>query len=145
LGGIISRLNTKNKRFCETKVDGFIHAGIYYIPRDAISIRGPRQSRVALHLSLVGEMQDFLNEKQRVESEKKLISQVLFNLLNPCTSNQDIRNTLPECLVGYIPDLAKLHRTNSEAYTIQDNPRALHQYETALLKIEVFVATQLLY
>jgi hypothetical protein len=145
LSGIISRLNTKNKQFRETKVDGFIHAGLYYVPKDAISIRGPRQTKTALHLSLIGEMESFLGEANRVKSERKLISQALFNLLSPCTSLQDVRNALPECLVSCVPDISKLNRTDIEAYTIQDKPRELRQYKTALLQIEVYVATQLLY
>jgi hypothetical protein len=145
MGNILSKMNTKNKRLNDTKIDGFIHRGIYYIPKDAVWIRVAKQSKTALHLSLIGEMESFLKDRQRVEDDRKLISQVLFNLLSPCRSNQDIRNALPNCLVSVMPELAKLPRTDSEAYTLQDNPRALRQYEMALLKMEVFVATQLLY
>jgi hypothetical protein len=145
MGNLVSKLNTRNKHLSDTKVDGFIHRGLYYIPKDAVSIRGAKQSKTALHLSLIGEMESFLKERKRVEDDRKLISQVLFLLLSPCTSLQDIRNALPECLVGCVPDLVRLNRTDDAAYTIRDNPRALRQYETALLKIEIFVATQLLY
>jgi hypothetical protein len=145
LASAIVSLNQRNKRLFDRKVDGFLHSGIFYLPKDASLLGGPGQTKTPLHLSLHGEMETFLKDRKAVGDEHKLISQVLFTVLVPCRSAQHIRNALPECLVGYLPNIAVLSRTDEAAYTIQDKPRALRQYEKALPKMEVYSATQYLY
>ena len=146
LAAILSKLNQRNKPLNDTKLDGFLHAGQFYMPKDASFISGQLAYRTPLHLSLHGDMECFLADRKCVEDEKKLISQVLFTLLVNCVSPQEVRDTLPECLIAHLSnDIAHLERTDEPSYTIKYNPRALRQYAKALPKIEFYSATPLLY
>jgi hypothetical protein len=52
---------------------------------------------------------------------------------------------LPECLFRLVPDFAGLSRQAPEAWSIQDNARALRQYQTVQPKIEMYVAARIIY
>lgn len=146
LNGRIVDLNQKNKRLKDVRVDGFLHGGVFYLPRDvSTTVLGPGQAKVTLHRDLEGEFLDFLADQQQVYDERRLVQQTLFSLLNPCRTDQEMRDALPECLVGLVPHLAPLPRSNEPAHTLQDNPRALRQYEKTLPKMELYSAVRLLY
>lgn len=142
----ISVINGKNKNLSERKIDGFLYAGRYFQPTTGnLMIAGPKEAKSALHARLHQEMEDWLQQEQEVLANQRMISQTISVLLNPCKTLQDMRDALPECVVNGVPELAKLSRQNDAAYTIQNNPRALRQYEKILPQIEIYSVSKLLY
>jgi hypothetical protein len=123
-------------------VQGFIFNGAFYRPSD---ITGPISGRRALHGSLWSEMESLEKDKKLTDSDKGFIQQTLYALLDPCKTDQDIRDALPECLVSTLPQLNRYERTRSPAFTIEGNPRALRQYLKILPTIEDYAAARLIY
>ena len=140
----LSILNQKNKRLSDVKVDGFLYNGEYFLPKDA-ALRAIGSGTPALHIILQGDMEYFLADRKTVREEQKFIKQILYTLLSSCKSQQDIRDTLPEFLVGSFPSLSRLPRIEQVAFTIRDNPRAIRQFDKYLPKMEIYSAAKLLY
>ena len=146
LAGMLTELNKKNRRLQDAKVDGFIHMGQWYLPRtESVTIAHNSLPKTTLHRSLYAEMDAYLAEEQALGGEIRQMSQMLFLLLDPCQNQQDIRDALPECLVNQITGLNDMPRQREAAWTIQDNPRAMRQYEKILPIMEVYSTAGLLY
>lgn len=142
----IRAINKANREATGAKFDGLMFEGKFYRPvTGRITLAGPGTPRTPLHPSLQREMQAYVDGLKVTAEEKKFVEQTLMNLLKPCQIPEDIRSALPECLVSFVPELAGLPRHSPAAYTIQDNPRALRQYEAILPKMEIYSVTQLLY
>jgi hypothetical protein len=128
------------------KLEGFLYEGVYYRPSWIGRGVWPHG---ALHHSLADDMRVFLKDKKSVDDDERFIRQTLFALLYPCKNNQDIRDTLPECLLPVIAvpgiGLASLSRTRQPACTIEGNARALRQYEKILPKIELYTAARMMF
>jgi hypothetical protein len=137
------RILISNKEFYRDKPhDGFMYLGM---PYDIQGLpRGPRV-RVSLHRKLHDEMDTLLKDQQQVEMDHKIIGQLLGSLLLPCSSLQDIRDALPNCVVDTLDELKALSRTRPVAFTIQDNERLTRQFEKILPRIEFYSTTRLLY
>lgn len=147
LNGVIIELNRRNKRAHEKSitVDGFLHQGRYYLPRNvSVTVAGKGESKTPLHLSLYDDMERHLEDRRLVEEERKFISQVLYRLLRDCKTQQEIRDALPECLTN-LAGLTHLNRQQEPAWTLREDPRALRQYEEILPKMEVYCAARLIY
>lgn len=138
-----ARLVDKNKdKYPSQPHDGFSFMGkVYDTPG---LVRGPR-TRVALHRDLVPELEGILVDEEQIWGDRHHISQTLFQLIHFCDTEQDVRDALPECLVGFIPSLKQLSRYREEAYTLQNRPMLRRQYEKALLRIHFYSGTRLLY
>lgn len=146
LNKILIQLNQDNKKLRDSKVDGFLYLGLPYLPKGISTvITGRTQCKQALHAGLVEAMERYLEDRLVVKEDRGFIQQTLFQMTRPCKSVQDLRDTLPECLVNLRQDLARYPRTRNVAWTIQDNPRALRQYEKILPRIEFYSATRLIY
>lgn len=104
-----------------------------------------RRTRVPLHPSLAPEMEEFIEDQEKVWTDRHAISQMLYLLLNPCDSKQDVRDALPNCVVDTIEDYRRMPRTKPEAYTLQSNPMHLRQYQKALRRMEFYATARLLY
>lgn len=124
------------------QLQGFIFNGVFYRPSD---VQGPISGRKALHASLWSEMETLEKDKKIVATERDFVRQTLYALLDPCSTDQDIRDALPECLVDTLPQLKRLERTRQPAFTIEGNARAVRQYEKMLPKIEVYAAARMIY
>ena len=122
--------------------DGFAYKGNSYFP--AGLMRGAR-TRVSLHLSLNGMMDEYLTDIEKVWTDRHLISQMLVPLLMPCSSAQDIRDALPNCIVDTLEDLKTLPRLRDAAYTIEQDTRTMKQYLKVLPRIEFYACARLLY
>ena len=72
---------------------------------------------------------------------------MVFRLVQGCTTRQDIRDVLPECLVAQDKDmgLQTFERTRPPAYTLDNDKRAMKQYEKILPIIEYYSGTHLLF
>jgi hypothetical protein len=146
LNGVIVRLNQENKQLTGSRIDGFLYLGQLYMPTGVnTTVADRHQAKTALHKSLIEPMERHLKDRKAVADERRIISQMLLTLLSPCRTAQDIRDTLPECLVNCVSGLVSQPRTREAAYTIQDNPRAMRQYEKLLPKMEVYSAARFLY
>jgi hypothetical protein len=140
----VDKLVEANREFFRDKPhDGFLFQGKPYDPSNLSSLG--RKVRVSMSLHMNDRMEDFLRDKSQVDGDRKLISQILFPLIQPCSNLQDIRDTLPNCLVDVLPDLKGLPREQSVAFTLADNPRLFRQFENILPRVEFYAATRLLY
>jgi len=122
--------------------DGFTYKGKPYDPPNLIS---GKRVRVPLHPSLYDRMDNFLADESQIWTDRHQISQMLFSVLKSCESLQDIRDALPECLVGSLRYLRGLVRQRPPAYTLNTNPRILRQFEKLLPRIEFYSTARLLY
>ena len=121
--------------------DGFHYQGRFYRPQ---GVKG-QLNRIVLHLSLHPKMDLHLKDEAAIDRDEQLIRQVLFMLLDPCRTEQDIRDALPNCLTDTLGESARLMRQNDPAFTISDNVRAMKQYNRVLPKLEMYSAARLLY
>lgn len=145
---MIEDLNRKNSEIKKKTFFGFMHMGARYIPESckaqAAALR--RQPMPTLAFELLAEANEFLNDVKKVELDKEQIKQVLFKLLYPTTTLQEIRDALPDCLVPIAPEISKLSRqTDDPTWFIRNDERALKQYRKILPKIEMYAMSRLIY
>lgn len=116
----------------------FMHGGLTYRP----SWIAAGSQRVSLDENLWPDMDRFLLDKNAVDWDCKAFWQVLFSMVNPCLSLQEVRDTLPDFIVELVPSLKALSRTDTEAFTIDDDPRVLRQYHKYRPKMELYAQLQ---
>ena len=140
----VDRLVEDNRMFFQTTPhDGFHYHGKVYDPSDLM--RGGKKTRVMLSPNMVDRMEEFLRDRTQIESDRKLISQVLFPLIQPCCDQQDLRDTLPNSIVDCLPSLRALSREREVAFTLAENPRLHGQFMKILPKLDYYAAMRLLY
>lgn len=130
-----------NEAYAPERFDGFHYQGRFYRPD---GLRGNLKRKV-LHLSLHPKMDLHLKDEAAVRLDEQMIRQTLFQLLDPCRSEQDMRDALPNCLSDTLGEIGRLPRQSAEAFTILDNPRAMKQYNKVRPKLELYSAARLLY
>lgn len=125
---------------------GFQYQGEFYKLSNADRIP-PHGERLALHGSLVERMQRYLDRSGRLLWECTQVNQMVFRLVQGCTTRQDVRDALPECLVAQDKEMGLLEfeRTRPAAYTLDNDKRAMKQYEKILPIIEYYSGTHLLF
>jgi hypothetical protein len=133
--------NANREAYNGEQLHGFHYQGRWYRYED---VSGALNRKV-LHLSLFSRMDRHLADEAAVNMDKQMIRQTLFQLLDPCTSEQDMRDALPNCLSDTLGEIGRLPRKNEEAFTIRNNPRAVKQYEKIKPKLELYSAARLLY
>lgn len=144
INGLIVKLDEDNRRLNSSTIYGFRHKGSTYMPENAPTInRGI--SLPVLHWDLCPEMEDTLEDINDLRSDKKVIEQMIYKLLEPCHTTQEMRSALPESLVILLPELLVWPREYKEAFTIEHDERSLRQWELVKPKIEFYCATRLLY
>ena len=121
---------------------GFIYGGTYYRPDWQGTGRFPKR---ALHSSLWDIMDKWLADKAIINDDSQMISQALFGLMENCTTYQEVRDALPECLVNCIDWLKTMTRTRDELWTIAHDPRRLRQYKKLIPRIEDYTVSMLIY
>lgn len=132
----------QNSEAHNTQLDAFFFRSVIYRYPGA---RGRPTSR-SLHVSLYGTMEKCLEDMDRVQADQAEVQQMLFRLMQPCTTQQEIRDALPDCLTEMLPEWGKkLERRYEEAWSITTDPRAWEQYQKAKPKIEMYSVTRLLY
>lgn len=132
----------KNREVKNQKMDGFSFAGKVFRP--ANFTRG-RPTILSLDDTLYSEMELHIQDKDEVETDKRRIKMILFKLLEPCKFMDDVRDTLPECLVDTISELQHLSRTREPAYTIKDDPRSVKEYNDILPRMQFYSMARLMY
>ena len=149
LNNKIEELNRRNSEIKKKSFFGFIHLGQHYVP-ESCKVQAQvmrRQLAPTLAFELSNEANSFLSDVRKVELDKEQIQQTLFKLLYPAESLQDIRDSLPECLVPLAPEVVScLSRQRSEpTWAIRNDERAVKQYMKILPKIEMYAMSRLLY
>lgn len=138
----------KQNETCQAVYDtaGFQYQGEFYRAKNASRIP-PYGERLTLHESLTDKMNRYLERSGRLLWECTVVNQMVFRLVQGCTSRQDIRDALPECLVAQDKEMGLLEfeRTRPAAYTLNDDKRAMKQYEKVLPLIEYYSGTHLLF
>lgn len=138
----VDKLCIKNQEIHPQSV-GFIYSGDIYRPSNVI---GQLPRAPALDISHWAEMDNVLSDKKIISNEKAFIRQSLVGILESCSSEQDIRDAMPECIVDTLPqNIQQLRRTRSEAFTIAGDPRKLRQFEKVRNKLEVYATGRLIY
>ena len=146
LAGIITELNSSNKRLNGHIADGFLYGGQLFMPSGVSTVvAGPGQCKPTLHFSLNNEMDAYTRDLKTVKDDHDLIRQMLFLLLKPCTNEREVRNTLPECLVSLVQGLNNEPRADNAGYTLRGDHRAMRQFAKLVPKMEIYSVGRLLY
>lgn len=141
----VKQLDQSNREIKGNSLHGFIHGGEIYRPSNA-PVRATRTSDYpTLAFTLCNDAEAFVNDSKTLKADRKLIEQILFKLLYQCNDIQEVRDSLPECLVQLVPGLAKMPRKCTEGFIIRHDPRAHRQYLAVLPKIEFYAMTRLIY
>lgn len=146
---MVEGLNRKNSAIKKKALFGFMHLGQRYVPESckaqAAALR--KQPMPTLAFELLEEANGFLVDVRKVELDKEQIKQVLFKLLYPAQTLQEIRDALPDCLVPLAPNnISKLNRhTDDPTWFIRNDERALKQYRKMLPKIEMYAVSRMIY
>lgn len=136
----IDSLADRNDQLHKTYSNGFNYLGVNYARRGYPIADGGN-----LHSSLHSEMNELLRFKWDVDSDKNIITQVLYRLTKNCQSLQEYRDALPECLVQFDYRFSGMARTREPAWTLEKGSRTHRQYLKYLTKIETYCAMHLLY
>jgi len=136
----IDGLIEENDRLLGQRSDGFHYRGKNYGRGGMRVVRTP-----SLDLQLAPKMSKLLAFQKSVEHDRHMIRQVIFKLLEPCQSLQQIRDALPESLVSLDPLLASHQREQEPGWPLKDRPRDLRQFEKFVEKIETYSAMRYLY
>lgn len=144
----IKTLTTKNSELKGAMTFGFLHQGKRYICSDYQSAVTAQRKIVVLptlHAEVMIEANSFITELTAIELDKAQIKQVLFQLVYQANTQQELRDTLPDCVVNLFPELSKLQRQFNQTFLIRTNDRAMRQFEQVLPKIEMYAMAQFIY
>ena len=119
---------------------GFMYNGVYYRHTKATQIgRLPM-----LDFSLNDSMEAFLKDYRKVGLDRQQISQLLFNVMM-AGSDQEVRNRMPDLLVPFCSDVAKLQRTLPVEEAFPREPRVLRQLKKLEPTIAVYAMARMIY
>lgn len=124
---------------------GFMYQGRFY--KIAAGKRPPMYGeRAIMHDELIPGMMKYLQASARLVTECTLVNQMVFRLTQGCTSRQDIRDALPECIVvqDKLLDLNQYTRTRPAAFTLEGDERAMRQYKKVEPLFMYYAGTHLL-
>lgn len=141
LAGWIDQLVKRNQEAKTISDNTFLHDGKQYRMSTLV---GFVPNNPTLHPSLLAHMGEYLSDAKIVEGEKSFVRQAIVRVLEPCESQQDIRDALPDCLAACIAEVMHLPRTRPQAYTIANDARATRQFNKMLPDIQSYAATRLI-
>lgn len=136
----LEQLIEDNDALLGMRTEGFNYLGVNYGRNGWIVRNCP-----ALKLALVPRMSQLHQTLAMMKFDQQGISQTLTRLLQFCSTLQDARDALPECVVALHPILPSMARTRDAGWPLQANTLARHQYEKALIKIQTYCAMKYLY
>lgn len=145
LSKLLEELTASNDRLLKVGAStGFMFNGDFY-KRNTKAKPPMHGERHALHETLWEPMMQYLQETSKLVLDINKINQMCHRLVKGCVTLNDLRDTLPECLVALTPELANLQRTRPEGWTLQGDERAMRQYGQVKPLIEFYSATRLMY
>ncbi|MNO13141.1 hypothetical protein D3C76_27670 [compost metagenome] len=143
LDKIVETLDQRNREIGGHRPQGFLLQGKLYRPSNATLIAIVGIKPLAYELSDDGNK--FLKDRNQIDQDRQSIKQILYKLVEPCQNAQEIRDTLPECLVSLVPELSKMERRFATGFFAPKDDRFVRQYEAILPKIEMYSVSCLLY
>jgi hypothetical protein len=141
----LETLNQKNRELTKAPSDGFLYGGKFHLPATNTVTLAAVGHKSSLDPSLWEDAESFMSDQKTTKDDIQFIRQILFKLLGPCTSWQDIRDALPDFLVDTITETKNLPRLQKEAFTIQNDQRAIRQFEKLKEKLALYRAGRLMY
>lgn len=115
----------------------FYHRAGYAVPRHG--------ERHPLHESLWDTMMEYLQDVGQIVRDMTMINQMVHRLLADCVTAQDVRDALPESLAQLSNTLSALPRTRQVAWTLENDNRALRQFEKIRPLMDVYATTRLIF
>ena len=141
LGEIVTQLNEENSRRLGVQYFGFMHLGKRYVDPRYESQRKilSKYPMPTLGLEMQEKLVQFDLDAAQLEKDKAVIKQALTPLLINCNDLQDIRNSLPECLIHLVPQISHLQRTlENNTVFIESDVYAVRAYGRALPLIQAY-------
>lgn len=142
LNATLAKIRDQNNEIVGQELAGFLFEGEFYSPKGSTVIRGAKHT--SLDIQLHEAARKYLKDKNKVEEDIGWIRQGIFQILSACSTIQEIRDTLPECLVKMVPDLIKLERTAPAGSSLTD-PLDREAFDHCLPKIQFYSAARLIY
>jgi hypothetical protein len=105
----------------------------------------PAAEKKLLHPSLHQAGREYMADVAATGREHMRLRQGLGLLLNPCQGDQDIRDALPDVVVGFFPELNALSRLREEAWVFRDQPLKMHSHKLTQELLNFYACNQLLY
>lgn len=146
IDGMLDRIIAKNEEATNIfNTAGFLYMGEFYRHSKANSIP-THGNRIPLDSSLIPMMLEYLGASALILEEASKINQMVFRLVQGCTTKEDVRDVLPECLIAQdkVHGFASMPRTRKSAFTIEGDARAQRQYAMVLPLIEYYAGSHLL-
>lgn len=140
----VTDLINANNELKGEQAAGFLYMGEYYTA-EGFRVMGAGTKKLTLHDSLTQKADWHIRSAQKVADEERLIGQIIFKLLMPCQTLQEMRDTLPDFLAEIIPALKKLPRHNDVGFSLRDDTRGSRQFEKLLPRMEFYAAARLIY
>ena len=145
LDKIVEALDRQNREIKGYQVEGFLFQGKLYIPGSARFTNARGVSRQSLSFTLQDKGNEMLTDYNAIAHDQKIIEQFLYKTLYNCMDWQDIRDTVPECLVEFWPELHKMPRIHERAWLAPKDERYRREAEKLLPKIQFYSVTYLMY
>lgn len=126
----------------------FFYQDVYYISETAhrtIKKHAGKKHAGRLANSLIPTMESYLKDKRKVDYDIGRVTQAISMVLLLCKNLQDMRDTLPNCMVDLIPEISQLPRTREEGFNLLDVPRKYKQYMKIKPLIEFYSTVRLFY
>lgn len=142
---LILALCDRNTIFKQKACFGFMYKGERFVPQ--CYRNNPREIRVLPGLAheLQKDVMDFDRDYSKLHTDMVHVKQLLTLLLSQCSNKQEVRDSLPECVVN-LTDLRNMPRCIQDpAFLIRNNVHFLREYERTLPKIEFYSVTHMLY
>ena len=154
--GIIEKLFEAEKRRLQTSIDrlveqhqeitndtrtGFMYNGVYFRHSKTKTIE--RLPMLAWDLN--DAMSAHLKDEAAVMLDCQQIRQTLFKLMSVATSEQQLRDVLPDCIVSLVPELDRVPRQDPVELLIEHDTRLFRQYTKMLPKMQMYTVSRILY
>lgn len=91
-----------------------------------------KQEVLNLRTELVPTYERQLKMKSNLNRDILKLKQALSMVIGKCRTLQDLRDTMPEVLVGKLPKMAAIPRLNPEGFVLTDKPAILEQFNSSM-------------
>lgn len=139
----IANLIRQNNEAKAVSAAGFLYQGDFYTAEGFQQAMGA--SKVTLHDSLTDQIDWHIKDANTIANDKQQIGQMIYKLTQGCTTLQEIRDTLPNCLAEMIESVKNIPRHSEPGCSLSSDVRGSRQFEKILPKIEMYAACRLLY
>lgn len=140
--GISDDLVKRNHRLGNGEL-GFFFMGKRYTTHHADFLLG--ETLPNAHPALIEDVRFLLADIEKADRDSKKLSQSLSVVLPKCSTNQEVRDTLPEVFMRDVPILRSLERKHPEGFILEKYPMLKRQYDKAVAIAEYYMASKLVY